>query len=1335
MRNSGISGVKDTGMALARAPKTVNIPKAVANFNLLPSAQKAGAEDWFPNVLKALQEGNVNRAVNRAMKGDSGFTLNNLESVGIQTRLTLGGREIPGTRRAVSVLGNFAAGKRTNAFARAERAFYHDIPGQTVEKAGRAMENMHASGINQLLTRKMDQGGQIMFDSAGKPLQDAAGNVRSYPSPTAWELYDAERLFREAGVRATGDLMAEGSDAIRHTIRDSDMILLSKQYMALPKDATKAEIDKAVREAGDDIAVDLAARIQKQEIVTGEVKFEDSKIASTVDALIAYTEKQGLTVADLTPGSLLPFTNDVSIAVGDRLMAGAIVWGLKKLDATSLEALPGEATHLDYKGRPSHTIRQLIGPNGSVSDRSSTLREFYNHTAIIETTDAAMQTGRGQLSENLFRATANPHAALASMGFDGTVDHLNLAGRNIAPEDLLENLKETQELIRGTKTPAGTAMPLAFIQVLARAGDFAPVLKGDMAAGTHLIRANNLVRITKLGLDQLEALEVFTTELGVGGGKAFLNANKKFNQQGVKDADELMSGGAGGWKALPKSPGENKRWKPATVEAKRLEIFVRTQVTARIRNGWFNPEHGSKPNAFAMFSNSDRAFLTQVNATYPEMISEELGILRGWLNEWTESADRFKLYDRNMSPEEAELAKNVDLWAAEATLTVRLFGGEAVDALNATVTDGVMKALTREEADLTAGLIMAGRRKRTGVGDFFGELRQTSKGLTAYRGIKDGSYRAEAVFNSKNTETVLAGVLLEASDFLNGLGKLRVGELQGAVDYMVRQRRMFSGGASATPGFSGRNAKGGLIMNWLRGVRPETYNQYVEHSGVARRAKAEENTFALGLGANGSSPIWEEITDETQRKVVQSIAYSGRTTAGSASGDMMDFQFELDEAALRLRMGKTETSRAGRAQASVTRTLDRIGARSEQLIQPPIRRIATGGRTSGDGYSRERFSRNSQGGGLPSAHRETTEELLRGALMYSDMMTQGMSFDAAMADVAVTHFDYWDFTQAGRMADTMMPFYLFRARIAATTLNMIFSTPGMGSQLARLQKANEEDDPYGTGFDDKPYTLGNGILGGYTFVGTVDDPRVAGLETVRSVSRLLDGDVDEVLKDEFGSKLLPVADYFLARTTDTKSGFGEARQDGSREADQTRYQDGLIPRLAEGVAWTDAKVSLVIEALTGKEIHPIMWLLKLTGNFQIVDGELWSTGMAEEWASDMIPLLGVAETLLNSVPSLRAEYNPNGPFKTREDWERSQTAKAVNALLGGGGVPVELVPEYYQELWVNNTERNIRDEAKKLVAGQITQESFADNVLQGWKDTMTQVEQEFLDDLLEGMVD
>jgi len=215
------------------------------------------------------------------------------------------------------------------------------------------------------------------------------------------------------------------------------------------------------------------------------------------------------------------------------------------------------------------------------------------------------------------------------------------------------------------------------------------------------------------------------------------------------------------------------------------------------------------------------------------------------------------------------------------------------------------------------------------------------------------------------------------------------------------------------------------------------------------------------------------------------------------------------------------------------------------------------------------------------------------------------------------------------------------------------------------------------------------------------------------------------------SQLNPAVDYVIARGTDTKSGFGEARADGARQANQTRYQDGLVPRLAEGVAWSAAKIDLVVEAMTGVELgnmNPLIAMLKATGNFQIIDGELWSTEMAEEWLTDRLPMLGVIESVLRNTTGLKAEHDPNGRL-TEEEWNQAQTGKAWNSYLGGFGVPVELVWESQRAAWVAAIERRLDDMAEKLSLGETTQEHIGEAMIKGLEDAKQAGEREFLESL------
>jgi hypothetical protein len=1216
---------------VARQSKGTNAELIVQNWGTLAHDARLAMNDSLPNILKAVREGNVSRAVRVARAGDGGFTITDLRSLGVQTNLTHYGREIAGTESAVNFLGRFALGIR---MTKAEREAASTVP-RASEALARKMEGLKASAVEKFRTDML----------SGGVLRGADGKRGTAAPRSEWETFTTTQLNREAGNRANGALMQEMADVARSYI---DGTSLARKVDAVPIDPSLKgrALERAERKAADSNIPRISDEVISA-LRSGDGELKDSvTITGVYDAIGTYTESAGMLVADMTPTTMRGLMNDESVPLGTRMLVGPVVLALKAFDLAAMT----DTKIADGVG--SHTVDQLVGPGGVIARGSGTIRQMLNNVAVLQVAESILTTGRLQLGAALFNAADNADAVIRSLGLDTAEDYLLKAGHRSfsSPAEAAAARDEVLDLINSTKSPGGYVIPIAYQQQLARAGSTNNLLENSVADAVSLARTTTVMR------SHWDALELFFDEIHrVGtelrpkpGGRAFTNTNKQYGEQAIKDAR----------KALTQDP--------RTVLAK---------VRKLIRNGWHNPDIVNPDKTFPMFSEYDRAFLAVVSNKYPRMIGDELSELSGWLRDVENAASRFKSFDETLGKESAEFSKAIDTWYHQHTLTVRMFGPEAVDALNGQIVDGVLKPFeSLAHAQIVADRVIDINVNVHGLTDRFGAKVLSPEARTAYGNIEGALRGKDEAFDFLADGVVdnhWAGAMLDSSEFLNSLGRADAGNdsLQSVIDYLSKYNRVFKSQGTSAPGFFFRNFGGAAIMNYYRGnvvVGGEGgYRDFGEVWDTMRKALRDESQHGL---APRTSRYWEEIGGRKSAYagpedlgIAQKVAYSGQIQSGGATGDPLDFAFELDEATIR-----------HQAFRSIAQFTDRYGARNEAATVGLQRRLAEQNfspRRVGDGtFNRTRYSRYDVDG-LSSSARETTETYMRGAQMWSAMKKDGYGLNAALERVASTHFDYWDFANGGKVADIFMPFLLFKARMTAASVDMATQTPGMLTHIARLDRAMQEDrvvDP------DRPYTIGAGIWRGMGMGLDVSDPRVTGLSLPSSVWNVYRGDetIGGFTRKEVVASFNPLLGFAYDTITGGRTEFGRLTPDGLEEMELIEGKPGFTPHLLRAAGVADGAISVLTEALGAGERHPLLSALERTGHFGVRGGELWGTDTGMAVIGDILPILGQMERLARQLPWFKGRWNPDGDM-TEAEWDLKVQRQAYNSLAAWTGFQFE----------------------------------------------------------------
>jgi len=1220
----------DLTIKVARQSKDTNSGLILQQFEKLNLEAQVAMSDSLPNILKAVREGNVSRAVRVARAGTGGFTINDLRSLGVQTNLTYYGKEIAGTESAAAFFGRFAMGVRRPTPGRKASG----KASRSGEALARKMEGLKASSVEKYRTDML----------SGGVLRGADGSMGTALPRSEWETFTTTQLNREAGNRVNGALMNEMADAARAYI---DGTVLAKKIDSVPIDPNlkgKALL-RAERKAVESNIPTISDEVINKLRNAGDLTTPENTttLSGVYDYIGRYLVDKDMLVADMTPTTMKGFVNDETIPIATRMMTGPVVRALKAYDLSAMTK-----TKI-ADGVVSHSVNDLVGKgsDGVISRGAGTLRQMLGNVAILQVAESVLVTGRLQLGDALFNAADNMHAVIKNLGLDTAEDYLLKAGsRAFATADEAAIAREeVLDVIRSTKTPGGYDMPVAALQQLARTGSTLNLVENATATRVALAKTAEFYRQSWRSLEKFfdEIAKVGTDLNPKQGGRAFIYVNK----QGTEAARRAVT------------------QDPRTVLAK---------VRALVRNGWHNPDITNSDEVFSMFSSYDRAFLTGVNKKYPDMIREELSELSGWLREVEETASRHQTIDDTLGAgtEAAEFSKAIDTWYQDHTLTVRLFGPEAIDALNGQVVDGVMQPFkSRAAAQAVADRVIDFRVNVHGLPDQFGGMKLSKEGRKAYDDV-EGALRGDFDVSELGTENFWVGQMLDSSDFLNRLGRADAGNdsLQMVVDFLSKGNRIFKSQATQQPGFFFRNFGGAAIMNYYRGgVVTEGAGGYRDWSEIWDTVRKAVGDEARNNRAPRTSRFWEEIggrkstyAGKEDLEMAQKIAYSGQIQSGGATGDPLDFLYDLDEATM-----------GNKFVRGATQFTDRMGARNEATTVGLQRRMAERNispQRVGDGtFNRTRYSRYDPEG-LSSSARETTETYMRGAQMWSAMKKDGYGLNAALERVASTHFDYWDFTNAGKLAEIFMPFYLFRARMTAASVEMATSTPSMLTHIARLDRAMQEDRVTNP---DKPYTIGAGMWRGMSMGIDVSDPRVTGLALPGSILNVFRNreTIGGFTREQVVGAFNPLLGFAYDTVTGGRTEFGELRLDGEEQMELIEGKPGFTPYLLRLAGVGDAAVSVLTEAIGAGERHPIMSMLERTGHFGEMGGELWGTDTGMKVISDMLPLLGQLEGATRLIPGLKGKWTKTEGGLTEAEWNLKVERQAWNSWASWFGFPVE----------------------------------------------------------------
>ena len=1250
-----------TTMRISRQSRSEDISNFVKNYRELPEAAK-GSGDWGENALKALREGGVPTAVKQARAKSHGFTLRNLEDAGVGTKIAFAGREVPGTGALVASKGGFKTGVRTTKEARQakEGRAISKAVSNIPERLGRMMDGLATSNVTRAVNKLVGDGNMGETD-----------------------IVKQREYFRAAGNMANEALPVAATDYTRAVLSRSKMI----------RGAVGA---KSTRKAENRALNDLTGKaIESLDDVAGSAKGLDAALS----AVISFSQKNDWKVSDLTIDNVVKIVDSPTVATADALLVPTIVQGLMELDPIALRWMEkGEGV---TSFRPS----ELAGPNGSLKRNAGTSRQWWNNIAVMKTHDLYEMTGSAQLGDAMYAALRNPKAVVAHFdGVPGSAGALLPDLRNMDPQSVSKAFEAAGKAMKNTTTPNGLEMPVEFVQQLMLSMDIGPLARANVEQ-----MALSLSRTSEVGLKHIEALRKFRDGLSKQDGMGFRMTNKGNNSQGAKDLNDIAN--SGGRNAL--KAAKQKRSNITPKQAQKIKKAggkeaVQREVRRRVREGWYNPDLLRADETFPMFDSNNRAFLAKAQQRYGvDLIEEELKELETWFTGWMDAVpEQFRKFDEKLSPEMAATAKAIETHFHNANVKILMYGGEAVDALNSAVSKGGAELLTREDwHELARGVVNL--RVTDGIADSFGS-RSWRGGVDKSEDVLgEGSLltrqQGVALDGSALTTDYWAGAMLETSRFLNGMKRAKVGNELGqkSLDFLSKTMRPFKSQATALPGFHVRNLRGAMMMNFFAGVRHSGVGGYREFGplyDISRRAMRDE---AVNFAPSGSSPIWDEIgkrkgkfvhTDDTEK--MKKIAYSGQLTTSQSGGDLLDQKFAYDEVQL-------GDSKLDKGLQRATLVGDRISAVTEGGVAS-LARKATTGLKSGDGV---RGKVDDGLAGLADSTRESIETLMRGSLMWSSMKKDGYGFDAALERVATTHFDYWDMTNAGKIADAMMPFYLFRARMTQTSMNMMMATPGMGAQMERVGGFNKDVDPFGP--DQGSYTMGAGSMKGLDFFGKVEDPRTAAFEDpVTLIDNLLEGDAGGAWRELIAENFGPLIGFGYKTATGTLSFDGDPVIE---RHENVQYQDGLIPRLAETFGWADEKVA-AITGVVGSD-HPFVSLLKVTGNVQIVGDNVYMTRNGADLISDWIPFLGAAEALALKSPLFKGEIDPDNKM-TEEEYGMQISRKVWNRVFSATGVPATLVDESQRVRVMKNAKFDLDQYLRQRGGGAVAEDHAGDSFLQ-----------------------
>jgi len=1235
--------MNDTGtIHTSRQSKEVNQAIVAENFrNYSPEIQGA-TKDAYAGVMKALDEGNVQRAVRVARKGDGGFNADHLRMLGLQTNLAMWGKQVKGTEGFVAFVGRWGTGQRTSKAQRgALKAAADDgrFVGKLNYRSGRAAERLGrmAEGVSVKAVRHHITG---MVDNA----DELAG-------PTPLGLFTVAEVSRKAG-RVANQLQSEAGDVTRIHLEGTTLALKAE-----PGNIT--EIDEA-----------LYTMLASNEMKGGvQPKSDARSVMPVLNKLSEYADLHDYRVADLTKTNMQLFYNDDTIPVAIRMAAPPVIHGLLRMDKTSIAQLKMPDGFLSQK------VSDLAGYDGVVSRGAGTVRQHFNNLAIVEVADSAVVTHTIQLENSLFQATQHPNAVVVGLGAEpGDWLAQNVVNAsNTTVEQAADVANQIVEMVKNAKTSQGFAMPTPFLQQLARASNMDRLKARDLEGLVlGITRTGEVLQNHKEGLKLF--LKGLIHDVSEKSGKGYKYARRQYGDDAVDAAHALVL--------------RDKR-------------TVANEVEKIIKNGWYHPEMGKvgrNGEPFAMFSGYDRAVISVVRDKYPAMIDAQLAELDEMLEMIGGLARTFARYDEILPADQALLSKSIEAWSTHHTITVRLFGGDAVDALNGAGSTGQLIPMTQAQAAVAADRAMD-LRIATGdphLRDRFGERSLTSSASETYRRLP-ASMQATFDFNAPGVvEDHWVGAMKETSILLNAFQRAQIGhrELQAALDFLGKTNRVVKGEIASTPDFMLTNFGGGVIENFYRGgVRmhgPGGYQDFFSVEPIIRRALRDELDNGL---TPRTSRIWGEVARRKAPHVkaddlenAQVVAYSDAMTSSAATGDPIDFVYEVDRAVI----GSGRAATAVKRYVGVT---DRFGARVEQALQPLQRRILTGNlnplKPAGVGIgNRARYSAKSKDG-ISSSLRETTEGNLRGAMIWSALKKDGYGPHAAMERVASVHIDYWDITNNGKIIDTLMPFYLFRSRMVSASLRMAMSTPGMVEQFRVINEDSSRRDPFFN--PGEKFEFVAGTAGAFQVSVTVDDPRLTGLEFPRAVADTLSGatpgGLSEFARVQILDQLAPLPAVIIDGVQNVRHGWGRADTDYLDDASPVEYSPGFTSYLAEAAMWSDDKISILTNALSIGDMNLLVGALELTGHARLVNGQLYVTDTAEAALREDLPRIAQIEAGLRMF--VGSKWDPNGKLTEAEHDQKIQR-QAYNAWARLSGGPLKFIDSTHQQVIVDARSEEVR---------------------------------------------
>jgi len=650
---------------------------------------------------------------------------------------------------------------------------------------------------------------------------------------------------------------------------------------------------------------------------------------------------------------------------------------------------------------------------------------------------------------------------------------------------------------------------------------------------------------------------------------------------------------------------------------------LESEVDRILKNEFYNPIMRTSDiiDRVQMIPTEDRNFLRAAQEIHPEYITGSLAETRSWFTDWAVGAkSTFEQYGRNFSPETAKVLTDIDTFFHSALLQSRLMVAGLGNAKAGSA--ALLRKFPEEQAELLAKQVMDFHYKAGGTNTFGGVAKW-------------------------------ADVMAEQVKFANSLKRADFGDSKvfGAAQTINRAFRPL---ATFGPGFVARNAMGAYRVNFTQGVRTAGVGGYREWQPVYTTAlKALKDETVNDLAA-GTSALWKGIP-AGQRETAKDLAASGVLTTGSGTG-AIGRAFELSE--------RSVGARTGALADTVGRTQNRI----EQVVGSVVE-SGTAGRRSGRNL-RSDFKKGVDG--IESSTRKEVETYMRGALMWSSMR-KGESVDAALLKVSRNHFDYWDLSTAGQRIDELMPFYVFRARMASLSAQNSIATPGLAAQVSRLRDAGEDEDPWGRGKFER-YTFGAGEFRGVDWTIDLEDPFESGFATIEAFADLptsVQG-IKKLWDTEGVGAAAPVYGFAYNALTGLASS-----QDGTyaETAKPLREVDGIGPRLLEGLS----------------SIPPLRFMLEQSGNLNVVDGEVFITKNSAQFLSSALPILGRLESMFTS----RDFVESDGTRRKRAEGDEPDSmgegaVKAWNTFFSFTGIPFQLFSEGYRDAQVQDAVWDVR---------------------------------------------